>query len=289
MKLAMTLPIKNHAYLIKQNILYHHTQGIDCFVVMLNNSEDDSEKILQELAKNIDIISYRKTDEIFMDAEFRLEMAIKARDILKADWIVNNDIDEFWITSNEKNLKSNLEELSTKFNTVYAERYNFIPYIEDGEAYKSPPESFKYIVNNPQKIDKSRPFSEISPLEFMLKTNAGKATCSLKGLTYIAAGSHEVQIENYSKTISDNLSILHYPFSTKETLKKEIYKKVENVLKDVTLKENQNWHVKLFEYLINTNNIETFINELFPDKDIITNLLAKNLITKETSIYDFFK
>lgn len=281
----MTVPIKNHEYLIKQNIEYHYyREKIDGFVVLLHNSTDNSSEILKEMQKNIPICIEVVNDPVFMDAEFRTQMAKVAKDQMSADWIISNDVDEF-ICTHQANLHNVLME--TKISIVYAYRYNMVPYVLPGYQYKSPPESYKFAVTKPIKIDKTRPFEEISAIDYLLKTQAGKAFCRAEGLISIGHGSHEIQHLNQQTEINNTAVIYHYPFSTKETFIKETPNKVKSVLSDITLREGQNWHVKLLKYILENGKLDSFASELFINNDTFDELIKKGLIEEVPYVFNY--
>lgn len=285
MTISMTIPIKNHDYLITQNILYHKALGIDSFVIYLHNSTDNSEKILNELSKDIKILVRKVTDPVFKDAVFRTEMAFIARDELKADWVISNDADEFWYVEGKK-IKDVFK--SSKSNIIYSKRYNMIPYVEYPDKYVSPPESFKYAVTSPIKIDKLKPFCEITPVEYMIKTNAGKAAARTEGLKGIGHGSHEIYSHYEGTILDDRLTILHYPYSTKERFLKESTDKVKSVLSDKSLSNSQDWHVRVIQYMLENGRLENFTDGLFPDNFLMASLIEKRIVSELTMVYDFF-
>ena len=93
----MTLLVRNEQDVIAENILFHYRQGIDAFIVMDNLSSDATVEIVRELAHSIPIELRHQQDDTYNQAVWVTEMARAAASEHGADWVINNDADEFWI------------------------------------------------------------------------------------------------------------------------------------------------------------------------------------------------
>ena len=97
LKVVMTLLVRNEQDVIAENILFHHRQGVDAFIVMDNLSSDATVDIVRDLANSIPIELRHQQADTYNQAVWVTEMARAAASEHGADWVINNDADEFWI------------------------------------------------------------------------------------------------------------------------------------------------------------------------------------------------
>lgn len=289
MKIVMTIPVHNHEHLIAENILYHASVGVDAFIITIHNSTDKTLEIVKELSKKFEIKIFFKETKFFYDSEWRTEMAMIAREEMEADWIISNDVDEFWVLESES--KTSLKDLfqNQEFNVIYSYRYNMLPYSEETTDVVSPPRSFLYAITEVRDFDRNKPLDQITSLDFLLKPLTGKAACATKGLKLVHDGSHEIEIEDKKSTLSTEVSILHYPFFTREEYVSECKRRVEAGLRDKYRGTRANWHIQLMEYLLQNNQFEEFIDGIFVDKKDFESLKSQNVLSLKSQAQNKLK
>ena len=91
----MNMLVRNESDILESNIRYHASKGVDTFTVMDHLSTDETPQILERLAKEFDITILRQEDTAFRQDRWMTEMGKSSADA-GADWIINNDADEFW-------------------------------------------------------------------------------------------------------------------------------------------------------------------------------------------------
>jgi len=136
MKLVLTLLVRDEEDIIRENILFHLSQGVDRIIVTDNNSKDGTLGILREFEKEgfIDLIIEPHDD--YSQWKWVTRMAKMAIEEMKADWVINCDADEFWWPL-FGNLKDVLHSVSPDHKLVEALRYDFIPRPEEeGPLFK---------------------------------------------------------------------------------------------------------------------------------------------------------
>lgn len=96
MKLGMTLLVRDEQDILEANLRYHLEKGIDHFIVTDNRSEDATPDILRahESAGHLTYISEQGDD--YSQSRWVTRMARLAATEYDADWVINNDADEFW-------------------------------------------------------------------------------------------------------------------------------------------------------------------------------------------------
>jgi len=97
LKLIMTLLVRDSEDILKENIEYHLSQGVDFFIAMDNLSIDSSTAILKAYEGKGLLHYIHQPSEGFLQSQWVTEMARLASRRYKADWVINNDADEFWL------------------------------------------------------------------------------------------------------------------------------------------------------------------------------------------------
>jgi hypothetical protein len=133
MKLVMTLLARNEEDVIEANLLYHLNRGVD-FVVATDNASDDSTRdILAEYQRQGVLHLIDEPTHSYDQGRWVTRMARLAATDFGADWILNNDADEFfWPDSGD--LKQVLAEIPESFGVITAPRTNFLPRPESEEG-----------------------------------------------------------------------------------------------------------------------------------------------------------
>lgn len=130
----MTLLVRDEQDIIKANIEYHLSQGVDSFIATDNQSRDRTTEILKEYeGKGILRYLYEPSDEYHQGA-WVTRMARLAYDEHSADWVINNDADEFWWPKSG-NLKAVFGAIGSEYNVISAERSNFVPVLSRRPRY----------------------------------------------------------------------------------------------------------------------------------------------------------
>lgn len=283
MIVTMTLAVaKHHLPYLEENMKFHSAIGIDSFVVMLHDfSRKQTEEASNIVAKyNCHLLT--NNDPVFRGDSMRTELARDAISHYKSDWIINNDVDEFWVIDD-----SSINKFFDRYpsnNLVYVERYNVLPYMVDFSTYVSPARSYIYTITKPLNVDVSVGYDRISPIDFSLKSKSGKTAHRGSGLIKVHRGSHLIEIENPSGTTSQSATIFHYPYSTKENFVNELNSRIDAMLSEEGLKENQSFHIRYWKHYRDTGRINELLNGLFPSSEIVSELCRKGIVTQSTRV-----
>lgn len=283
----MTILVKDEADIIEANIRTYANLGVDAFVVMDNNSTDGTREILAQLQEEFEMIIVDESGT-YAQAKWMRKLANIAKKRLKADWVINNDADEFWLPQNELSLKENLAFKGTVL-AVY--RYNMLLdnkcMKEEGGCFNS-----NYYVKNPIF---SNPKNDINneKLSITLIKIAPKTIVNPYGLLYIRGGNHKaLHINNmkdyfrsgYEKIKYFNeISVFHYPIRSFNQFKRNIENRKK--LLEGTGKVSMGNHYRRWVKLYNEGKLEEEFekNMVFSDNSISV-LSQYDIVGEDTAI-----
>ena len=96
MKLVMTLAVRNEADILDANLAFHLNAGVDFVIATDNGSDDGTRDVLDAYARQGCVHWIDDPNPIFVQRDVVTRMARLAAAEFGADWIINNDADEFW-------------------------------------------------------------------------------------------------------------------------------------------------------------------------------------------------
>jgi hypothetical protein len=126
MKLVMTLLVRDEADIVSANIEFHLDRGVDFIIATDNLSVDGTTDILRAYERRGVLHYIRQTDDDYAQHRWVTHMARLARAKFGAEWVINNDADEFWYPE-QGNLKEALDTVSASCDAVAVKRHNFPP------------------------------------------------------------------------------------------------------------------------------------------------------------------
>src|SRR6476659_114991 len=118
MKLVMTLLVRDEQDIVRENLDFHLAQGVDEVIVTDNGSEDATVEILREYESRGVVRLLHEPEDDYSQGSWVTRMAQLAAS-QGADWVINNDADEFWWPLGES-LRSVFEQLGGGVGLVVA-------------------------------------------------------------------------------------------------------------------------------------------------------------------------
>ena len=99
MLVVMTLMVRDEADIVGAMLAHHRAFGVDHMIVTDNGSVDGTTEILREFAETGFVTLWH--DPVHRKQQYQVvtQMARYAATELGADWVINADADEFWLTT----------------------------------------------------------------------------------------------------------------------------------------------------------------------------------------------
>ncbi len=204
MKIVMTILVRNEEDIIRENLEFHLSQGVDQFIVTDHASQDSTPDILHEYER-AGVLTYIRETGDYSQSEWVTRMARLAYTTFSADWVINNDADEFW-WHDSGSIKNILSKISRDFSVVHARRHNMLlhPDKENKIFYKDMVLRRKISLN---------PLG--NPLPGKVCSRGAK---NLK----VLSGSHRILHPEWTKIYQSDFEIFHYPFRSFKQLREKV-------------------------------------------------------------------
>jgi hypothetical protein len=206
MKLVMTLLVRDEQDIVRENLDFHLAQGVDLVIVTDNGSEDTTAEILREYESRGVVRLLFETSDDYSQGRWVTRMARLAAEE-GADWVINNDADEFWWPRNGS-LRSTFERLGAQVGMVVARRVNFVPRPDDGRPFWE-----RMTVRERESLN---PLGK--PLPPKLAHRADPEIV-------VAQGNHKIEGARLGERLDDgSIEILHFPMRTYAQFENKIVK-----------------------------------------------------------------
>jgi Glycosyl transferase family 2 len=210
----MTLLVRDEEDIIASNIDFHLSRGVDHFLVMDNRSQDATAHILRGYQDQGLVTYIFQPQDDYSQGVWVTQMAQRACREMNADWVINNDADEFWWPQSGS-LKDVLAAIPGDAEAVRVERSNFIPVADRHGQSSAPAQSFAAAMT----VRERQSFNALGhPLPPKL--------CH-RGFpdVVVGQGNHDATLDGRQLVaISAPISILHYPVRTYDQLSNKIAK-----------------------------------------------------------------
>ncbi len=271
MDLVMTLLVRDEQDIIRENIEFHLAQGVDFFIATDNRSVDATTDILKEYeAKGLLHYIYEGSDDYNQHA-WVTRMARLAYTDYGADWVINNDADEFWWPL-QGNLKKVFENLPQDTNTVKAHRHNFAVVEDSGEPFWS-----RMVYREKESLN---PLGRPLPPKV---AHRGSATVK------VSQGNHSVDGIGTLDMVEGVIEILHFPVRG--------YKQIENKIalggaaygrnRELPESAGRTWR-ELYKDYQTQGSLELFFGNQFHNAHRLKERMNAGEILKDTKLQDYF-
>ena len=121
----MTLLVRDEEDIVRANLDFHLDHGVDFVIATDNRSEDGTVAILEEYERRGVLRLLHEPDDDYAQGRWVTRMARLAAVEHGADWVINNDADEFWLPLGG-DLHEVLRSVPPGTDAVLVPRYNFV-------------------------------------------------------------------------------------------------------------------------------------------------------------------
>ena len=272
MRLIMTLLVRNEEDIIEANLRFHRAQGVDFFIVTDNGSEDSTLGILKRYEDKGWLHLIHESDDDYDQSKWVTRMARIASVQYDADWIINNDADEFWYPT-QADLKAVLESVPSDVGYLVVERINYLPRsVETGEPFW-----------------RRLTIRERVSLNYHGDVLPGKVCHRASPTVIVSQGNHGVEGVSGTLSTTNEVQILHFPlrgyqqFENKIRLGGAAYERNTRVGPDA----GRRWRDHYREYL--AGNLPTVYREQVPTDQEIQSGLQHGRYVEDLRLMRFFE
>jgi Glycosyl transferase family 2 len=275
-KLTMTLLVRNEADILADNIRYHHDMGVDSFIVMDNLSTDATPEILRALGQEFDIDYLRQEDDDYNQWQWVTDMARRAARDHGADWVINNDADEFW-QPETGDLKRFCAALPPEVSVVEVQRHNAVVSCDSAAPLAG--------ACHPR----SAVMFEAQSLNVKGQALPGKVLHRASETVTVAQGNHSVSdLSGQVDAAGGRLRILHYPYRTLAHYKAKIRLGGAAYGRNTTLDQGIGATWRSHYAALETGALDRFWLELAQTPEEIAIGAYSNQLFRDTRVCDFF-
>jgi hypothetical protein len=268
MKIVMTLLVRNEDDIIRENLEYHLKNGVDYFLITDHHSRDNTLEIINEyVEKGVAEVRVEQSEE-HHQAAWVTDMARRACVEHEADWVINNDADEFWVPP-KGNLKDFFEAVDPNVYKLHVSRFDFF-----------------YLPYDLAKFYEAMLFRE---------TSRRWTKCCHRAVSDITVevGNHDANSEILKDNLglsvgAGNISIFHYPVRTVERYKAKMVEGTASVLGTPGIPAEMFFHWKRALQYIQDNNFEEYLREFSRDRHQINEGIQNGSILFDDTLQKFF-
>jgi len=283
MKLVMTMLVRDEIDIIEQNLSFHFRQGVDHAIVIDNGSIDGTRELLAKLERNGNVTVVDEPEQDYQQAVWMTRAAFMARDEFGADWVLNNDADEFWVP-NQGSLKTVVA--NTPADVLHCPRTNLMfPWNQSEDAPWI--ERCVFSIRNPIKIPRlSDALNDSLPCPYFYLDLPGKVLTRTDGLIAISQGNHTARFDRQIREEKGDITILHFPVRSKAQFRSKVRNGGLAYARNSVLSKGAGWHVRRQFHLIEGQGLDAAIADALPDKaaldqDLLSGVVVQHLQLKE--------
>ena len=250
MRLAMSLLVRDEADIIAANIRFHADLGVELFIVTDNASVDGTRELLDDLSRDIEIIIIDEPAHTIDQDLWVTRMAHQIQQSGRADWIINNDADEFWLPSSgslpeaiERQLQSS-ELPAEDIGLLYCQRSNLIPTREAVCAADYRFSDNVYRVQRTLTHDKEPQAAwHENGSDILIRTLPGKVITRIEGLVSVDMGNHGANHE-LARVDTGQIDILHFPVRRFEQFERKVLNYGQSLENNTRFEQNISRHLR---------------------------------------------
>jgi hypothetical protein len=271
--LVMTLLVRDEDDVLEANLAHHFAQGVDHVIATDNGSVDGTVEILRAEERNGRLRLIHEPEDTYAQHRWVTRMARLAAAEHGADWVINNDADEFW-WPRHGDLATTLAAVADDVDVVSARRYNFVARPDDDRP-------FLERMTIRQATPRQHPGLGDGPLPPKVAHRADSDVTVLQG-------NHEVTGPLLGGQIRDDgeIEILHFPVRSQARFANKIAKGGAVYARNTELPPDVGHHWRRLHGLQEAGTFdEEYLHLVLPDGQVAEGL-ARGTLVEDTRLRD---
>ena len=243
--------VRNAADIVRVNVLYHLSLGLDRLVLVDNMSTDGTDRVVEELSRRDSRVRWSREDGPHPQARVFTRLAREAHHE-GADWVLPIDVDEFWHVR-----RGSLKGVLAKSESV-AIRVQVVNFVQRRSQLESTQDALLYMtwrvpspMGSPEEAANLVSSGQIAHVEARYPAKwIVRPTATVE----IAHGNHHLAGIVGGLEDSDEIVCLHAPLRSRAAL----YAKAVHGqrVEEAGGKPGESWHVRRFRRLADEDRME---------------------------------
>jgi len=287
----MSILARDEADIIEANIRHHATLGVSKFVVTDNNSIDGTREILEQLKGEFDLTVIDEPSHTIDQDLWVTRMANLLKESNAADWVINNDADEFWLSHNDSQLadavQTTLQSVpdgGSNIGVLQCNRYNLVAsqeIVERGE-YHFTDNNYQVLQDWLNAKDELNLREDSTALldqnqHVIIRTLQSKVITRLDGLDSIDMGNHGA-IHQLDTLETDTIEVAHYPIRNFEQFKRKVVNYGSSLKNNSRFGPRTSLHLRRWFDSYQRGELHLDYQAIVPAQNILDGLLGKGIL-----------
>jgi hypothetical protein len=265
----MTMLCRDEEDIVGYNIAYHLMQGIDFVIATDNASNDRTPQLLGHFAKLGKLHLIHEPSRTHDQAVWVTRMARMAASRFGADWVINNDADEFWLSSTGT-VRTALESISRETECLAVPRFDMAPSRDSNSRFF---EAMTIRLESGKSIYGMR----------LRPKTCHRAFHDIR----VADGNHSVKRrgERLRERTDHTLQILHFPVRSAAQFERKIRQGSEALRANtrVTASTGGHWHL-LYRNYVSSGRVREYYDGLVPSQEQLAAGLENGAFAEDARI-----
>ena len=262
MKLVMTLLVRDEEDIIAENLAYHFSVGVDFVLATDNGSRDGTRDILKAYERAGKLEYFYQPPANFAQHAWVTRMARRAATVHGADWVLNNDADEFYLPT-RGTLKETLARVPPTIDVLRVRRRNFVACARPG---RQPP--------------------PIEMIYHSTKLMEPKALHRGVADVVIAQGCHHAESPQFQTPPAESSELIghHYPIRSMAQFETKVWNGGSGYDLNDYLHPDLGYHKRLWYQLLLDGTLKDEYDRLFFDRQRISEALKAGEIAENVTL-----